>query len=144
MDSHKIIIKMRGWDDNACLGVRNTSSIGAWPNSLDRRPPWYCYISKLWVNTYIWNVVVCNSTISKISIPRLLAIKIGVVEIPKGQIDIMTHPKKTLNFWALLPKPFLSRCKPKQNPWLRSLVYWTSWTVLNAGIWTKILSCHNF
>ena len=24
----------RGWDDNACLGVRNTSSIGAWPNSL--------------------------------------------------------------------------------------------------------------
>ena len=25
-----------GWDDNACLGVRNTSSIGAWPNSLDR------------------------------------------------------------------------------------------------------------
>ena len=37
----------RGWDDNACLGVRNTSSIRAWPNSLDRRPPWYCIISPL-------------------------------------------------------------------------------------------------
>ena len=35
----KIIIEMRGRDDNACLGDRNTSSIGAWPNSLDRRPP---------------------------------------------------------------------------------------------------------
>ena len=33
------------WDDNACLGVRNTSSIGAWPNSLDRRLPWYCISS---------------------------------------------------------------------------------------------------
>ena len=29
------------WDDKACLGVRNTSIIGAWPNSLDQRPPWY-------------------------------------------------------------------------------------------------------
>ena len=37
----------RGWDDNACLGVRNTCSIGAWPNSLDRRPPWYCIVSPL-------------------------------------------------------------------------------------------------
>ncbi len=37
----------RGWDDNACLGVRNTSSIGAWPNSLDRRPLWYCIVSPL-------------------------------------------------------------------------------------------------
>ena len=47
MDSHKIIIKTRGWDDNACLGVRNTSSIGAWHNSLDRRPPWYHIVSPL-------------------------------------------------------------------------------------------------
>ena len=31
----------RGWDDNACLGVRNTSSIGAWPNFLVWRPLWY-------------------------------------------------------------------------------------------------------
>ena len=30
--------KHRGWDDNACLG---TCSIGAWHNSLDRRPSWY-------------------------------------------------------------------------------------------------------
>jgi hypothetical protein len=37
----------RGWDDNACLGVRNTSSIGALPNSLDRRPLWYCIVSPL-------------------------------------------------------------------------------------------------
>ena len=37
----------RGWDDNACLGVRNTSSIEAWPNSLDGRPPWYCIVSPL-------------------------------------------------------------------------------------------------
>ena len=44
MDFHKITIKMRGWDDNACLGARNTSSIGAWPNSLDRRLPWYCIV----------------------------------------------------------------------------------------------------
>ena len=36
-----------GWDDNTCLGVRNTSSIGAWPNSLDRRPPWYFIVSPL-------------------------------------------------------------------------------------------------
>ena len=36
-----------GWDDNACLGVRNTCSKGAWPNSLDRRPPWYCVVSPL-------------------------------------------------------------------------------------------------
>ena len=36
-----------GWDDNTCLGVRNTSSKGAWPNSLDRRPPWYCIVSLL-------------------------------------------------------------------------------------------------
>jgi hypothetical protein len=27
------------WDDNACLWVRNTSSIGAWPNYLDRTLP---------------------------------------------------------------------------------------------------------
>ena len=33
-----------GWDDNACLGVRNT---WAWPNSLDRRRPWYCIVSPL-------------------------------------------------------------------------------------------------
>ena len=32
---------------NACLGVRNTSSIGAWPNSLDQRPPWYFIVSPL-------------------------------------------------------------------------------------------------
>ena len=37
----------RGWDDNAFLGARNTCSIGAWPNSLDRRPPWYCIVSPL-------------------------------------------------------------------------------------------------
>jgi hypothetical protein len=36
----------RGSDDNTCPGVRNTSSIGAWPNSLDRRPPWYCIVPK--------------------------------------------------------------------------------------------------
>ena len=36
-----------GWDDNTCLGVKNTSSIGAWPNSLDRRPPWYWIVSSL-------------------------------------------------------------------------------------------------
>ena len=47
MDSHKIIIKTCGWDNNACLGVRNTSSIGAWPNSLDRRPPKYCIVYPL-------------------------------------------------------------------------------------------------
>ena len=35
------------WDDNTCLGVRNTCSIGAWPNSLDWRPPWYCIVSPL-------------------------------------------------------------------------------------------------
>ena len=35
------------WDDNACLGVKNTCSIGAWPNSLDWRPPWYCKVSPL-------------------------------------------------------------------------------------------------
>jgi hypothetical protein len=28
-----------GWDDSTCLGVRNTSSIGAWPNFLNRRLP---------------------------------------------------------------------------------------------------------
>ena len=37
----------RGWDDNACLGARNTCSIGAWSNSLDKRPPWYCIVSPL-------------------------------------------------------------------------------------------------
>ena len=37
----------RGWDGNTCLGVRNTSSIGAWPNSLDWRPPLYCIVSPL-------------------------------------------------------------------------------------------------
>ena len=42
-----VTLGWRGWDDNACLGVRNTSSIGAWPNSLDRRPPWYCIVSPL-------------------------------------------------------------------------------------------------
>ena len=47
MDSHKFIIKTRGWDDNACLGVRNTSSIGAWHNYLDWRPLWYCIVSPL-------------------------------------------------------------------------------------------------
>ena len=40
----------RGWDDNACLGVRNTSSIGAWHNSLDRRLPWYCIVYPLLQN----------------------------------------------------------------------------------------------
>ena len=37
----------RGWDDNACLGIGNTSSIGAWPNFLDRRLLWYCIVSSL-------------------------------------------------------------------------------------------------
>ena len=45
MDSHKTIIKMCGWDDIVCLGVRNTSSIGAWPNSLDQRQPWYYIVT---------------------------------------------------------------------------------------------------
>ena len=40
-------ICLSGWDDNPCLGVRNTCSIGAWPNSLDRRPPWYFIVSPL-------------------------------------------------------------------------------------------------
>ena len=40
----------RGWHDNACLGVRNTSSIGAWHNSLNWRPPWYCIVSPLLQN----------------------------------------------------------------------------------------------
>ena len=47
MDSLKIIIETSGWDDNDCLGDRNTSSIGAWTNSFDGRPPWYCIVSPL-------------------------------------------------------------------------------------------------
>ena len=57
MDSHKIISRAdragvrpqwwRRWAVYACLGDRNTSSIGAWLNSLDRRPPWYCTVSPL-------------------------------------------------------------------------------------------------
>ena len=35
-----------GWDDNACLGVRNTR-IRAWPNFLVWSPPWYCVVSPL-------------------------------------------------------------------------------------------------
>ena len=35
------------WDDNAYLWVRNTNSIRDWPNSHDRRPPWYCTVSPL-------------------------------------------------------------------------------------------------
>ena len=35
----------RGWDYNACLGVRNSNIIEAWSNSLDRRPPWFCLVS---------------------------------------------------------------------------------------------------
>ena len=31
------------WDCHACLGNRNTTSIGAWPNSLDRILPRYEY-----------------------------------------------------------------------------------------------------
>ena len=46
------------WDDNACLGVRNTCSIGAWPNSLDRRPPWYCTVSLLLqTNKQLWIIL---------------------------------------------------------------------------------------
>ena len=40
-------ICLSGWDDNACLGVRNTCSIGAWPNTLDLRPPWWSYQMEL-------------------------------------------------------------------------------------------------
>ena len=36
----------RGWDDNACLGVRN-NSIGACPNFLVWSQPWYCIVSPL-------------------------------------------------------------------------------------------------
>ena len=39
------VLPVSRWDDNACLGVRNTSSIEAWPNSLDRRLLWYCISS---------------------------------------------------------------------------------------------------
>jgi hypothetical protein len=60
----------RRWDDNACLGVRNTSSIGAWPNSLDRRPPWYCIVSPLLqtnkqikVRTYYFSFRIVESTL---------------------------------------------------------------------------------
>ena len=35
-----------GWDDNACVGVRN-NSIGAWPNFLVWSSPWYCRVSPL-------------------------------------------------------------------------------------------------
>ena len=80
MDSQKIIKKRsfseaqkhwRGWDDNACLGVRNTSSIWAWHNSLDQRPPWYCIVSPLLQNkkkleiekhTY-WILLSCNLSV---------------------------------------------------------------------------------
>ena len=31
------------------LEKRNTSSIGAWPNSLDRRPPTYCIVTPLFL-----------------------------------------------------------------------------------------------
>ena len=43
-----------GWDDNACLGVRNTCCIGAWPNSFDWRPPWYCVSSVTNKQTESW------------------------------------------------------------------------------------------
>ena len=36
-----------GWDDNVCLEFRNTCSLGAWPNSLDWRPLWYCIVSPM-------------------------------------------------------------------------------------------------
>jgi hypothetical protein len=36
----------RGWDDNACLGVRN-NSIEAWPNFLVWSSLWYCIVSPL-------------------------------------------------------------------------------------------------
>ena len=39
MDSHKIIIKTRWWDDNDCRGVRK-NSIGAWQNFL----VWSCAV----------------------------------------------------------------------------------------------------
>ena len=42
MHTISILQSICGWDDNACLGVRYYSSIGAWPNSRERRPPWYC------------------------------------------------------------------------------------------------------
>ena len=46
-----------GWDDNACLGVRNINRIEAWPNSLDQRPPRYCIVSPLLqTNTRINNI----------------------------------------------------------------------------------------
>ena len=45
-------ICLSGWDDNTCLGVRNTSSIGAWHNSFDWRPPWYCKVSPLLQNKH--------------------------------------------------------------------------------------------
>ena len=55
-----------GWDDNACLGVRNTSSTGAWPNSLDRRLPWYCIVSPLlqtnkqtYLRHCLWIIIIC-------------------------------------------------------------------------------------
>ena len=65
----------RGWDDIVCLGVRNTSSKGAWPNSLDQRPPKYsilysisavsnsvqCRVSSLFKkNEIIWISIFCR------------------------------------------------------------------------------------
>ena len=43
--------KRKEWDDKARLEVRNTCSIGAWPNSLDWRPPWYWTVFPL-LQTY--------------------------------------------------------------------------------------------
>ena len=60
----------RGWDDNACLGVRNTSSIGVWHNSLDRRPPWYCIVSPLLQNKNKKIISFGKQTFSGISFRR--------------------------------------------------------------------------
>ena len=80
MDSHKIII----WDDNACLGNRNASSIGAWHNSLDRRQTWYCIVSaplqkKIdchWTESR-QTPHLCNGTLRGFGAPRSNAWEIG-------------------------------------------------------------------
>ena len=86
----------RGWDDNACLGVRNTCSLGAWPNSLAWRPLWHSTVSPLLQK---------NKQESKIMVNRSSRLWwLGVYDYGESEFQILANKSSTLFLFILFSK----------------------------------------
>ena len=116
MDSHKILIKTRRWDDNACLGVRNTSSMGLCIFSLDQKPAGIlCSIVRRW---HRW--------VQQWAIVRLRSIMHSISSV-KNKQNRITQAFRLKFFQSCLLQNIMSISNVKECVWTDSnfQIFWT-------------------